>query len=103
LDAWVAGVDVRAESAVDLSRRVAGLEGAARSQDGLLAVVVGPGGQLVRLDIDDEARRRPGAELSRDIMTLVGRAQALLSAQVAEQVRETVGEDTEAGRAVIHS
>ncbi|MEU7908582.1 YbaB/EbfC family nucleoid-associated protein [Actinoplanes sp. NPDC049118] len=103
LDSWVAGVDARARSAVDLSRRVATLTGQARSEDGLLAVAVGSGGQLVRLDIDDDARRRSGAELSHDIMALVGRAQADLSAQVAEQVRETVGEDTETGRAVINS
>lgn len=103
LDSWVASVDARAHSAVDLSRRVAALIGEARSQDGLLAVAVGSGGQLVRLDIDDDARRRSGAELSRDIMALVGRAQAHLSAQVAAQVRVTVGEDTETGRAVINS
>jgi YbaB/EbfC DNA-binding family len=93
----VASVDARAQSAVDLSRRVAVLVGEARSQDGLLAVAVGSSGQLLRLDIDDDARRRSGAEISRDIMALVGRAQANLSARVVEQVRETVGEDTETG------
>jgi hypothetical protein len=103
LDSWVASVDARAHSAVDLSRRVAALVGEARSQDGLLAVAVGSGGQLVRLHIDDDARRRSGAELGRDIMALVGRAQAHLSTQVADHVRETVGEDTETGRAVINS
>jgi hypothetical protein len=103
LDSWVASVDARAQSAVDLSRRVAALIGEARSQDGLIAVAVGSGGQLVRLEIDDGARRRSGADLSRDIMALVRRAQANLSALVAEQVRETVGEDTETGRVVINS
>lgn len=103
LDSWVASVDARARSAVDLSRRVTALTGEARSHDGLLTVAVGSGGQIVRLGIDDDARRRSGAELSRDIMALVGRAQAHLSAQVADEVRETVGEDTETGRAVINS
>ena len=103
LDSWVASVDARAQSAVDLSRRVAALTGEARSHDGLLTVAVGSGGQIVRLEIDDDARRRSGAELSRDIMALVGRAQVHLSSQVADQVRETVGEDTETGRAVINS
>jgi hypothetical protein len=103
LDSWVASVDARAQSAVELSRRVAALVGEARSHDGLLAVAVGSGGQLVRLDIRDDARRRSGEDLSSDIMALIGRAQAHLSAQVADQVRETVGEDTETGRAVMNS
>jgi hypothetical protein len=44
-----------------------------------------------------------GAELSRQILAVMRRAQADLSGQVAAQVRETVGADTETGRAVIHS
>jgi hypothetical protein len=103
LDSRVAGVDARAQSAVDVFRRVAALVGEARSQDGLLAVAVGSGGRLVRPDIDDDAQRRSGVELGRDIMASIGRAQAHLSAQVADQVRETVGEDTKTGRAVINS
>jgi hypothetical protein len=102
LDSWVAGVDANAARAVELSRRVAALTGEAQSRDGFVAVAVGSAGQLVRLDIDD---RTPltGADLGREIMALVGRAQARLAARVADQVRETVGADTETGRAVIHS
>jgi hypothetical protein len=103
LDSWVAGVDARAASAVELSRRVATLTGKARSHDGFLSVVVGSAGQLQDLQIDDRARQRTGAELSREILELIGRAQAQLSSQVADQVRETVGADTETGRAVMHS
>jgi hypothetical protein len=36
-------------------------------------------------------------------MSVIRRAQAVLAGRVAEQVRETVGEDTETGRAVLHS
>jgi hypothetical protein len=36
-------------------------------------------------------------------MSLLARAQADLSAKVAEQVEDTVGADSETGRAVIHS
>jgi hypothetical protein len=103
LESWAAGVDANAARAVELSRRVAALTGEARSRDGTIAVAVGAAGQLLRLDIDDQARRLTGAELSREIMTLIGRAQAALSARVADQVRDTVGADTETGRAVIHS
>ncbi|GIF26122.1 hypothetical protein BJ973_003392 [Actinoplanes tereljensis] len=103
LDSWVAGVDARAASAVELSRRVAALTGEARSSDEYLHVTVGSTGQLAHLEIDDRARQRSGAELSRDIMALVHQAQAQLAARVAEQVGETVGADTETGRAVIGS
>ncbi|MEU8819812.1 YbaB/EbfC family nucleoid-associated protein [Actinoplanes sp. NPDC048796] len=103
LDSWVANVDERAAIAVELSRRVAALTGEAKSEDGLLRVAVGSAGQLIELDIDDRARQRAGSEISREIMALVQRAQAQLSSKVAEQVRETVGVDTETGRAVIHS
>ncbi|SNY69380.1 YbaB/EbfC family nucleoid-associated protein [Paractinoplanes atraurantiacus] len=103
LDSWVASVDERAATAVELSRRVAALTGESRSRDGLLGVTVGSAGQLTALHIDDRARQRTGSELSREIMALVRRAQERLSSQVADQVRETVGADTETGRAVIHS
>lgn len=103
LESWVAGVDANAARAVELSRRVAGLTGEARSRDGSLAVAVGSTGQLERLDIRDHPGQLTGPELSREIMSLVARAQAQLSARVADQVRQTVGEDTETGRAVIHS
>lgn len=104
LDSWASGVDESAGRAVELSRRVAALTGEARSEDGLLTVAVGSAGQLERLGIDDRAARQlTGAELSREILSLVRRAQADLSTQVAEQVRRTVGVDTETGRAVIHS
>jgi hypothetical protein len=97
LDSWVAGVDANAARAVDLSRRVAALTGAARSRDGSITVAVGSAGQVVRLDLTDHPA------LGREIMNLIAQAQADLSAQVAAQVQDTVGADSETGRAVLHS
>ena len=97
LDSWVANVDATAMRAVDLSRRVAALTGEARNRDGSVSVVVGSAGQVVRLELRDH----PG--LGREIMSLIARAQAELSTRVAEQVEDTVGADSETGRAVIHS
>ena len=97
LDAWVAGVDANAARAVELSRRVAGLTGAARSRDGTITVAVGSAGQVVRLDLAEHPA------LGREIMGLIARAQADLPAQVADQVQDTVGADSETGRAVLHS
>jgi hypothetical protein len=103
LASWAAGADAQTIRAAELSRRVATLTGEARSRDGSIAVAVGSAGQLVRLDIDGRPGQLTGAALSREIMALVRRAQIHLSAQVAGQVRDTVGADTETGRAMIDS
>jgi hypothetical protein len=66
-------------------------------------VTVGSAGQMERLDLDDRVRELPGPRLAQEIMAVMRRAQTALSGKVAEQVRETVGEDTETGRAVLHS
>jgi hypothetical protein len=103
LDSWASGVNAQAERAVTLSRRVARLTGSAESRDGSIKVTVGSSGQIEALDLDDQVQQLRGAELSRQILAVMRRAQADLSVQVAAQVRETVGADTETGRAVIHS
>jgi DNA-binding protein YbaB len=103
LDSWASGVNAQAERAVTLSRRVAQLTGSAESRDGSIKVTVGSSGQVESLDLDDRVQQLRGAELSRQILAVMRRAQADLSGQVAAQVRETVGADTETGRAVIHS
>ncbi|BCY06312.1 YbaB/EbfC family nucleoid-associated protein [Actinoplanes sp. L3-i22] len=103
LDSWVAGVDAQASRTVELSRRVVTLTGTASSRDGSITAVVGSSGQLQSLIISDQALQTTGAELSRKIMALTRQAQAQLPEQVTEQVRRTVGLDTETGQAVIHS
>jgi YbaB/EbfC DNA-binding family protein len=103
LDSWVAGVDARAARAVDLSRRVSTVTGEASSRDGSVSVAVGATGQLARLDIADRALTGSGERLSREIMRLVAQAQAQVAARVADQVEQTVGADSETGRAVIQS
>ena len=97
LDSWVASVDATAMRAVELSRRVAALTGEARSRDGSVRVAVGSAGQVVRLDLAEHSA------LGREIMSLIAMAQADLSTKVAEQVQETVGADSETGRAVLQS
>jgi hypothetical protein len=56
-----------------------------------------------RLDLDERVHELPGLRLAQEIMSVMRRAQAALSVQVVDEVRATVGEDTETGRAVIHS
>lgn len=103
LDSWVSQVDAQARRTVELSRRVAALTGSAQGRDGAIRVTVGSSGQIEALELDDRVHELSGPQLAREIVAVMRRAQAALSAQVAEQVRETVGADSEAGRAVIHS
>jgi YbaB/EbfC DNA-binding family protein len=103
LDSWVGQVNAQAQRSVELSRRVAALTGSAQGRDGAIRVTVGSAGQVERLELDDRVRELSGPRLAQEIMSVMRQAQVALSGQVAEQVRETVGKDTETGRAVLHS
>lgn len=103
LDAWVGQANEQAARSVELSRRVAAATGTAEGRDGAIRVTVGSAGQLERLELDERVPALSGPRLAEEIMAVMRRAQADLSGRVAEEVRATVGVDTETGRAVIHS
>jgi hypothetical protein len=103
LDSWVAQVNATAASSVELSRRVAGLTGSAQRRDGSIRITVGSSGQVDRLELDERVHELSGPRLAEEIMIVIRQAQAALSARVGDEVRATVGEDTETGRAVIQS
>ncbi|MGW4942419.1 YbaB/EbfC family nucleoid-associated protein [Actinoplanes sp. NPDC004185] len=103
LDSWTASVSAQAERAAELSRRVAALTASAESRDGSIKVTVGSSGQVESLELTDRVDRVPGPELSRHIMAVMRDAQAQLAVRVSAHVEQTVGSDSETGRAVIHS
>jgi DNA-binding protein YbaB len=103
LDSWVGQVNARAERSVELSRRVAALTATAEGAQGAIRVTVGSAGQVETLQLDERVHKFPAPRLAQEIMQVMRQAQAALSMKVAEAVRTTVGEDTETGRAVIHS
>src|SRR3954454_9864322 len=103
LDSWVGQLNAQAQRSVELSRRVAALTASAQGRDGAIRVTVGSAGQVERLDLDDRVRELSGPRLAEEIVSVMRRAQATLSARVAEQVRATVGDDPETGRAVLQS
>jgi hypothetical protein len=103
LDSWVAQANAQAQSSVELSRRVAALTASAEGRDGAIRVTVGSNGQVERLDLDERVPELSGPRLAQEIMSVMRRAQATLAGRVADEVRATVGADTETGRAVIHS
>ncbi|WP_250028833.1 YbaB/EbfC family nucleoid-associated protein [Paractinoplanes maris] len=103
LDTWAGQVNAQAARSVELSRRVAALTGTAEGRDGAIRVTVGSAGQIERLELDERVHDLSGPRLADEIMSVMRRAQAALSGLVADQVQDTVGADTETGRAVLHS
>jgi hypothetical protein len=100
---WSAQVSGRAEAAAALAGRVAGISSTASSADRTVLVTVGSSGVVTALELDDRMQRMTGTELSEEILRVMRRAQAGLADQVAEAVDDTVGSDTETGRAVLDS
>jgi hypothetical protein len=103
LDTWVGQANAQAARSVELSRRIATLTGTAEGVDGAIRVTVGSAGQVERLELDERVHRLSGPRLAEEIVSVMRRAQAVLSGRVADEVQATVGVDTETGRAVIHS
>ena len=66
-------------------------------------MIVASSGNLSGLELTDDVRRMAGADLAAEILRVLRRAQAGLAEQAAEAVEETVGSDTEIGRAVLQS
>jgi broad specificity phosphatase PhoE len=100
---WSTQVSGGAEAAAALADRVAGLTASASGADGAVTVTVASSGNVTGLALTDSVQQLDGAELAAQIITVIRRAQAGLSDRVAEAVDETVGADTETGRAVLES
>lgn len=100
---WSTQVSGRAEATAALADRVAGLTSSATGDEGNIRVTVASSGNLTGLELTDRVQRLSGADLSAAILRTVRRAQAGLAGRVAEVVDETVGADTETGRAVLDS
>ncbi len=103
IDDWQAGFAQRAAQARDLADRLATLSASARSPDGHVTVTVGATGMLTGLELDEGVRRQPAAETARQILATLAAAQADVTARATEATAETVGADSETGRAVIAS
>ncbi|MEV6301417.1 YbaB/EbfC family nucleoid-associated protein [Actinoplanes sp. NPDC051861] len=103
LDSWAARANAQAARAADLSRRVSTLTSSAESLDGAIRVTVGSAGQIQTLDLDDRIHDLAAPDLAQEILAAMREAQAGLAAKVATEVRDTVGTDSETGRAVIAS
>src|SRR5690348_3291217 len=93
----------RTEAAAELADRVATLTSSADGGAGAIRVTVTSSGALTGLDLQDSVQRLAGKELAVEILRVMHRAQAGLVDRVAAAVDETVGADSETGRAVLDS
>jgi YbaB/EbfC DNA-binding family len=100
---WQAGFEARAGQARALAARLGALTATARSDDRLVAVTVGSTGAITDLELAEETRQRPAAETARAILAAMRAAQASLTEAATAVTAETVGADSETGRAVIAS
>jgi len=103
IDDWQAGFEQRAAQARDLAARLAALSASARSEDGHVTVTIGATGLLTDLHLDEEVRRQSAAETARQILATLAAARADLTAKATVVTDETVGADSETGKAVIAS
>jgi hypothetical protein len=105
---WVRSWDSQASggttgASAALADRVAGLAASATGGEGAVRVRVDSSGNVTSLGLDDRVHRLSGDELAAEILRTMHRAQAGLGAQVAVAVDQTVGADSETGKAVLES
>jgi hypothetical protein len=100
---WSERASGRTDAAAELADRVATLASSASGDDGAIRVTVASSGVLTDLELDDRVQRLPGGRLAEEILRTVRRAQAGLADRVALAVGDTVGADTDTGKAVLDS
>jgi DNA-binding protein YbaB len=103
VDDWQAGFEERAAQARELAARLSELTATARSEDGLIEVTVGSSGALVGLELDEDIRHQSADKTAREILATLGAAQAAMTKAATAVTAETVGAESETGRAVIAS
>jgi hypothetical protein len=100
IDEWEAGLSERAAAARELAERLSALSVSAKSPDELVAVTVSSSG-LTGLDLAEGIRQRPAKETAEAIIATLRAAQNELTKAAAAVTEETVGAESETGRAVI--
>jgi hypothetical protein len=103
VDDWQAGIEARAAQTHELAARLSTLTATARSDDELVSVTVGSSGTMTDLALKEAIREQPAADTARAILATMRAAQASLTAAATAATAETVGEDSETGKAIIAS
>ncbi len=101
--AWSKRPSSPQDAAASLADRVAGISASATGAGDAIRVTVGSTGAITDLALDDRVQRIPAPRLAQEILQVMRDAQAELTAQVAAAVEDTVGAESETGRAVLDS
>ena len=98
---WQAGIEERASHARALAQRLSAITATAGSDGGLVSVTIDSSGHLTDLVLREGIRDQPAAATARAILATVRSARESLTAAVRTITNETVGAESETGRAVI--
>jgi DNA-binding protein YbaB len=94
VDGWAESFARKAERYQSVQQQVEQLRLTAASPDGMVRVTVGASGVPIDLELSERARSIPPTELSALILATMRRAQGGIPDQVAQIMRDTVGQDT---------
>ncbi|WP_233158257.1 YbaB/EbfC family nucleoid-associated protein [Actinokineospora bangkokensis] len=100
---WAADVEAKAQRYQQMQAEVAAVSVTESSRDGVVRVTVDATGAVTDLDIGDRHAELSGAELSREVLTTMRRAQSRITGSVAEVMERTVGDDPQTVAAVVGS
>ncbi|GGQ71044.1 YbaB/EbfC family nucleoid-associated protein [Couchioplanes azureus] len=103
IDDWQEEIEKRAAQGRELARRMAHLTASARSSDNLVELTVDSSGVVTDIRLDEGIRQQSAARTAREILATIGSARAALRDKAESVVADTVGVDTETGRAVLAS
>lgn len=103
VDGWQAGIEERATRTRDLAERLRALTATAHSEDGLVSVTIDSHGDITALVLEEGIRNRPAATTGRAILATLRAARVSLAEAATAATDETVGADSETGKAVIAS
>ncbi len=78
----------------ELQQKIRQITATARSEDGYVTVVVGPRGEILRLDLDPRIYRRPDSkQLAKTITETIQKAAADATAQLSEACRAFIPDE----------
>jgi DNA-binding protein YbaB len=94
IDTAAADNDLRAKSYQRMAEQLAGTQGRATSQDGMVTVVAGANGTVESITFTDQIRNTTPKALGASVLQTIAQARALAARQQAEVIRSGLG-DTE--------
>jgi hypothetical protein len=100
VDGWLAKIEDRAARAATLTTRLGELSATAQSETGRVSVTVGATGVVTGLELDEAIREQPAADTAIEILATLQAALVSLATKAGVVTAETVGTDSETGRAV---